>query len=167
MMRRAIALSVLLALSACTPRVNIDYDTSADLAALRTYRWIDPPPAPSDAPAYQDRPLMERRVHSSVDAALQGRGYRPAASQPDFLLNSFFVITPGYYPNEEAVTLVIDIVDPRTNTLLWRGTRATDLQRTDSAATRDENIDIAVRAILERFPPGGAEIPQMDTELRG
>ena len=166
MMRRFLSLLAVLALAACTPRVNIDYDTSADLAALRTYRWVEAPPPPADAPAYQDRPLMERRVHSSVDAALQGRGYRPAASQPDFLLNAFFVITPGYYPPDEAVTLVIDIVDARTNVLLWRGTRATDLQRTDSAAERDARIDAAVRAILDRFPPGGAAPPLNADEYR-
>jgi hypothetical protein len=159
-MIRALVTLLAVLVAGCTPRVNIDYDTSADLVALRTYRWVEPPPPPSDAPPYQDRPLMERRVHSSVDAALQGRGYRPDPARPDFLLNAFFVITPGYYAPDEAVTLVIDIVDPRTNTLLWRGTRATGLQRTDSAAERDEDIDIAVRAILEHFPPGGATLPE-------
>jgi len=151
---RFVVVTMLAGLAACTPRVNIDYDTSADLAALRTYAWVEAPPPPADAPAYQDRPLMERRVHSSADAALQGRGYRPAASRPEFLLNAFFAITPGYYAADETVTLVIDVVDPRTNTLLWRGTRATGLERSDSAAARDERIDVAVRAILDRFPPG-------------
>ncbi|MEO8603661.1 MAG: DUF4136 domain-containing protein, partial [bacterium] len=102
---------------------------------------------------YAERTLMERRVRGSADAALQARGYEPARAQPDFQLNSFFAITPGYYDPEEVVTLVIDVVDSHSNVLLWRGSRETGLQRSDSADERDTRIDTAVRAILERFPP--------------
>jgi len=139
--------------SACTPRVHVDYDTTADFAALRYYAWLPASPPPEEAPAYAERTLMERRVRGSADAALQARGYLPAPAQPDFQLNAFFVLTPGYYDPDEVVTLVIDVVDPRTHTLLWRGTRETGLHRSDSADERDEGVDTAVRAILERFPP--------------
>jgi Domain of unknown function (DUF4136) len=150
--RRACLLALLL-LAACTPKVHVDYDTTADFRALRYYAWLPAPPPPADAPVYADRTLMERRVRASADAVLQARDYQPARAEPDFQLNAFFVLTPGYYDPEEVVTLVFDVVDPRRNVLLWRGSRETGLHRSDDPADRDACIDTAVKAILDTFPP--------------
>lgn len=152
-MKGGVLLALAFLVAGCTPKVHVDYDTGADFSRLRSYDWLPSPAPPAEAPSYSDRTLMERRVRSSADAALQARDYLPARAQPDFQLNSFFVLTPGYYDPEEVVTLVIDVVDPRSNVLLWRGTRATGLHRSDTAEERDMRIDTAVRAILNRFPP--------------
>jgi hypothetical protein len=151
--RRGAWLALAVVASACTPKVHVDYDTSADFSRLRYYAWLPSVAPPADAPSYADRTLMERRVRSSADAVLQARDYLPARAQPDFQLNSFFALTPGYYDPDEVVTLVIDVVDPRSNVLLWRGTRETGLQRSDPPEERDTRIDTAVRAILDQFPP--------------
>ncbi|MEO8602433.1 MAG: hypothetical protein ABI629_07655, partial [bacterium] len=55
--------------SACTPRVHVDYDTTADFTSLHYYAWLPAPPPPADAPVYAERTLMERRVRGSADAA--------------------------------------------------------------------------------------------------
>ncbi len=60
-------------------------------------------------------------------------------------------------------TLIIDIIDPASNTLKWRGSTTSKVTTSyaDSltVAERTERVNQAVAAILSRFPPQGSEAP--------
>ncbi|HEY1143732.1 MAG TPA: DUF4136 domain-containing protein [Sphingomicrobium sp.] len=76
----AVTAAAALALSACTygPRVNVDYDATANFHQYRTYSWVDTP-VPQGM-----NPLMFARVRASIDRSLAARGYTQAATSPDF-----------------------------------------------------------------------------------
>ncbi len=51
--------------------------------------------------------------------------------------------------------LLIDIIDPTTDKLIWRGTAIKRLPKTFTSSQQrmKDNIDIAVSAVLAKFPP--------------
>jgi hypothetical protein len=50
-------------------------------------------------------------------------------------------------------SLVIEIREPRTNRVLWRGMASGNLPAPASDAERQQRVETAVRLILEKFPP--------------
>ena len=50
-------------------------------------------------------------------------------------------------------TLVIDIVDPKTKKLMWRGTGTDEIMDSDTPEEKQQQIKKAVDKILEQFPP--------------
>jgi hypothetical protein len=58
------------------------------------------------------------------------------------------------YVNEwEEGTLIIDIIDPRKNELMWRGTGTALIDENVSAEEDQEGLNDAVAKILKAFPP--------------
>ena len=60
----------------------------------------------------------------------------------------------GFYtsPVEEG-TLVIDVVDPKTKHMIWRGTGEKQLVENDSPQDRIDRLERNVRKVLDPFPP--------------
>jgi len=74
---------------------------------------------------------------------------------------------PGYYGGLGGVyspdvyvryydegTVVLDIIDPKTRNLVWRGSAQSRVDDSDTPEERDARVNEAYRRILERFPPG-------------
>ena len=57
-----------------------------------------------------------------------------------------------YYRHREG-TLIIDIVDPGTNKLIWRGVASKRLYKTLEKEQQENLIKEAVSAVLAKFPP--------------
>jgi hypothetical protein len=120
--------------------------------------------------------LIDKRVRDEVEALLSSRDYQKAADgeTPDFLLRYELVnrevtrdspvfISGGYarrgYASDvgyyrsttyEEGTLILDVIDPGTQRIAWRGW--------GTSAARDgqmepERLSKVIHAILERFPP--------------
>ncbi len=74
--------------------------------------------------------------------------------------------TDTYVVDYAEKTLVIDFVDPQTNTLKWRGkTRTRIAQQAEdnlSVTERIERVNAAVAAILSRFPPPQENVVKTD-----
>ena len=60
-------------------KVKIGHDKSADVSRFSTYTWSEISPAPS-------RPLLWQTVVMSVDAELQGKGWRKVEKNGDLIL---------------------------------------------------------------------------------
>jgi len=60
-----------------------DYDPSANFAALRTYRWVEKVPAEAKNPKVYNS-IIEGRVKTAVNRALQAKGFQEVTSDPDF-----------------------------------------------------------------------------------
>jgi len=152
------------------PTVNVDSDPSADVSRYRTYSW-----AFSSTPRGMN-PLTYERVKSSIDANLASRGYSQA-SPGDFAVgftlgardkvevDDFGAYGPYYrgwgwgprYGNVDVRnvtegTLTIDIYDTGTKKPVWHGVAT---QTIGSTAATQEQIDVAVNAVLAKFgaPP--------------
>ncbi|MEM7410540.1 MAG: DUF4136 domain-containing protein [Myxococcota bacterium] len=173
-----------LALTACaTLRVESDFDPEVDFVAYETFTWLDPPlvetPREAGAPEvdpFTHNTLVDQRVRSGVEAALEQRGYRKAEDS-DFALRYDLVnrevtrTSPGFvspgafgrrgfyagstvYPplvrTYDEGTLIVDVIDAQTRRIIWRGWAAT--------RTRDGHLDAArlqrvIDGILAEFPP--------------
>lgn len=159
-----------------TMNLATDYDPSANFSGLKTYAWVPSPSRGPDDPRV-DNTLLESRIHAAVDSALAAKGYRQDTSgKPDFLvgyhaavrdkmdvyaMNDMYGYRRGWgwgvsdvqvYQYEEG-SLVLDVVDPTTKQLLWRGSAQAEVNRRLAPEAREQRIQEAVRRLLERFPP--------------
>jgi hypothetical protein len=172
----------LLALSACsTVSVNYDYDRSARLDRLETYRWASGPRAEGRDPRV-DNPLMVSRIREAVERELAAKGFRKTSGTPDFYVAHHAAIEskidvhtfpaaygPGFYGPHygwggwggsyvdvyqyEEGTLILDIFEAKTKKLVWRGTGSRVVDPQAGPEKRDERVADAVRKILADFPP--------------
>lgn len=95
MSKNGLLLILLLGLATgCTSLpVRTDYDPAIDFSELETYAWLERTPAAGGDPRIDDNPLLHRRLHSSVDSALQSAGYRMVeAADADFLVSYYITI---------------------------------------------------------------------------
>ncbi|MDM7861792.1 DUF4136 domain-containing protein [Alteromonas sp. ASW11-36] len=167
-------------LSACTlaPRVNTDFDTSANFDHLKTFAFA--PEASSDGSVTT---LLNKRVKDAITSALQGQGHQLVAeSGADFLVafhTSYekridvdtYYTTWGIRPfwwygpyhrahvpttrvREYTVgTLVVDIIDAKAKTVVWSSSAANTLSKSLSPQEREEKINRVVSAMIAEFPP--------------
>lgn len=177
-----LAAAAALALSACAtgPRVNVDYDATANFHLYRTYSWVDTP-VPQGM-----NPLMFARVRASIDRSLAARGYTQAAPS-DFTVAftigardrlKVYDYGPSYpgwgwgwggwgwgwgwggwgWPGYSDVSVdqytersvIIDIYDGPTKRPIWHG-EAADNEYYDKVDYT--KLDRAVDAALANFPP--------------
>lgn len=183
MLRHLLAAFLLvLATSGCAyDPVVTDYAPATDFSRLDSYAWLpDAERKPVDPVA--DNSLLAERVRPAVDQALESRGFRPAATgQPASFLVSYLAsagtradvhATPavgGLHPwggwvvaddvwlsEYQTLTLVVDVLDPSSRRLLWRGSLEARFDERMSPAQRSERIYQMVSQVLAKFPPGRA-----------
>lgn len=159
-------------------KVETDWNREARFAGLRTYSWIVKPAEaiPDTRRARREaerRAEIERRIVGAVDRELAGKGYELASDGPDFLIAFYAaaedtvdvtrVVSYWGYADPWILThdesryykrgaLVLDVVDPRKNEVIWRGwaTAALDDPALDEV---EKKVNEAVGKILARFPP--------------
>ena len=159
----------------CTSSVGIDFDPEYDFSGYRTYRWYEVEPHPGDTLAAN--PLARRRVFKAVDRALAEKGFRLVDGQEsDFLVFAHGMVrdrihvhdTGGFYlfpgpfafggytdvTRYEETTLFVDVIDPTTRQLIWRGSRTDVVKSYKDPEKAQAATDKAVRRILKDFPPG-------------
>jgi uncharacterized protein DUF4136 len=170
---------VMLACAACATQVavNADYDRAANFAGLRTYAWRPGAQQGVGDPRF-DSTLIDARVRAAVDHVLGSKGYQKAApgTVADFLVGYHAVVRqktsfqtvnrwygyrvggrggwPQTYAHDyDEGTLLIDVIDPATMDLLWRGTGTGAVDPLASLEKRERRLTEAVEAILASFPP--------------
>ena len=174
-----LALAAAAALLACSGiRVTTDYDTSADFSEVRSYAWFD-----DRSGVQGDRAdvtsLLDRRVRSAVDAELQRKGIALVDRSAAKVLITYHLgvetkldvdtINSGYgygrYGGYGGInttttvreyqegTLLIDMIDPSSKQLMWRGSGQARIRQTSSPEDREKRVAEAVKQILEKFPP--------------
>ena len=150
--------------------VTTDYDRSANFASFKTYAWIRGTEVPDQ--------LNHKRIVQSIDAQLADEGMRRVdeSADPDALIayhvnldrdlqiNGFSSGWGAYRWGgnrsgtaraEEIIvgTLVVDMIDAHTRTIVWRGTAAKDVDQGASAEKRDQNARKAMEKLFKNYPP--------------
>ena len=178
MKNAVLALVAALSLAGCAtpPAATVDYDTAADFAALKSFAWM-----PATGNAASDE-LLVKRIRNTVDTQLQAKGRVPAAATPDFLIGMQLSGKTTYggatavgvsvgipvgragrvsvggaksKPIEQKEgTLVLDFVDPKTKSLLWRATASRVVDPVSSPQQQQQRINEVVAEMLANFPPG-------------
>ncbi|HVR96419.1 MAG TPA: DUF4136 domain-containing protein [Thermoanaerobaculia bacterium] len=168
-MKRALSLVAslaLLGLTACAgAKISTDFDKAADFSHFKTYSWIKGMSAAD--------PLVEERIKSAVDRKLAAKGLTQVESSADLHVATYAstsvqqeVNTASYgygysgtgWDNSmvsvsavDVGTLVLDLVDPSSQKLVWRGT-ATGVV---GYSVQQEKVDRIVERMLTRFPLKG------------
>lgn len=172
----SVALLSLALLTACRSySVNYDYDVTASYGRYRTFDYYT-----SKKGTGGTTTLMDKRVRAAVEKELQAKGFAmETKGDPDFLVTYYPIVQNrkvrtnarmgmgwGYRPfyggvstttsqvrNYKEGSIVIEIVDFKTNQLIWQGAAEGALTGLNSPEDADEVVPKAVRDILAKFPP--------------
>lgn len=142
-----------------------------DLRQYRTFAWRPAEGLYTGDPRLDNNRFFDERVRHEVEAGLAARGFEKTAEAPDVLLHYHASVTqridirepdrengaceqdacrPSVY---EAGTLVVDLVEARTNRLLWRGWAEDAIDGViDDQARMEKKVGEAVARILARLP---------------
>jgi hypothetical protein len=150
--------------------VSYDYDKGADFSRLRTYAWVP-------GHSLKDE-LNHKRVVAAIDAELASKGLvrvEPGAN-PDMLvayhatfdkdlrITAFSSGWGGYRfggtrsgsATIDTIlngTLVVDIVEAKTGSIVWRGVASKEVDVKADPEKRDKNIRKAAEKLLKSYPP--------------
>ena len=159
--------ALLFATAAFAQQVKTDYDRSTNFSQYKTYSW--------EKVQTQD-PLWVDRIKEAVNTALTAKGLTPVASGGDVSivaiemtknqqnLNTFYDGFGGGWrwgggfgnatttvDNYKVGTLVVDLFDSKTKTVIWRGSSSDTLS--DKSDKNIKNLDKGVQKMFEHFPP--------------
>jgi hypothetical protein len=172
LMGRSVVTALAAAIAGCaaTLAVSSYMPRGADLARYRTYNWVAAQPDSTGDPRLDSNPFFEGRVRMAIEQQLLVRGLERTAHTPDLLVHFHtsitqeIVITPAERTGPMVVdavrrevfepgTLLIDLVDPRTDTLVWRGWAKTEIGSViDNQQWLEHTIDTTVARILQKLP---------------
>ena len=162
---------LLLSMGACAPYVNVstDYDHAINFQEYRSFNWYrNKTGVKQDSLQYDT--FFDKRMQNAIKANLSQRGIE-FSERPSFYVNynvSFAnQSTPnvgpfypyGYYGGYgrfannnqyKEGTIIVDLIDARTNQLLWRGVGESEVRNRN--IPEDKVIEI-VNSILGKFPP--------------
>jgi Domain of unknown function (DUF4136) len=154
--------------------VKTDYDKSVDFSKFHHYEWRDSPEFEKQPDLKTRYAVGIDLVRSAVNKGLMAKGYVPVDFTPDFYVTLFlgskgmtdvttldmgwYTWGPYWYPMWTTVmvshytegTLILDIVDAKTNKLAWRAFCHDDIR---DPKQRHENVERAVKKALKKFPP--------------
>ena len=178
MYRIGVALAAFLPLilpGCASVRYDWDYDQDVDFARYQTFDWMTPPG--TVASEREQFPILALRLKRAFEHELHAIGYDKVDEDPDFLV-AFHAASerylsrldfdrwgywhpprrhPGWQINlvvfdeYERGSLVFDVIDARTEELVWRGV-AWNFPYGDGRPDRAKAEETA-RALLEGFPP--------------
>jgi hypothetical protein len=145
-----------------------------DIGRYHTYAWGPADPHGTGDPRLDNNRFFEERVREQTDGLLVARGFEKTDGAPDLLVHYHASFTQKLDLREldeqetcatgdchavvyDAGTLVLDLVDARAGTLLWRGWAEGGMDGAiDNQAWLEARVDDAVLRILRRLPPPAA-----------
>lgn len=161
---------VILWATACsTIPITSTYDPKFDYSRLKNYEWM---PKVGEGDNLNETIVAQtvgNLIQDAVDQEMAGKGYvKMAGGKPDFYVTYRASVEEKSEPRVETYscgvticsqgisvdkyrqgTLILDIIDPDTKKVIWRGTTV----RTTDPSQREEIIHSAVAGILSQFPP--------------
>jgi len=166
-----IGLMFLFAGAASAQQVRTDYDRGTNFAQYKTYSWEH---------VQTKDPLDVDRIKSAVNAALAAKGWTQVDSGGDVsvmameitqnqqTLNTFYNGFGGGWgwrrfgggfgeattttDTYKVGTVVVDLFDAKTKTLIWRGSSSDTLS--NNSDKNIKNLDKGVDKMFKHFPPG-------------
>ena len=153
--------------------INYDFDKSAQFAAFKTYAWV-PGAAVPDRFSHErivmavnsqlaqkrltqvergDNPDLLVAYHAAFDRNLEITGF--SSGWGGFRFPTAGGYTSGVARTNQIVTgtLIVDLVDAWTKTIVWRGTASKDINPNAKPEQRDKNINRAADKLFKNYPP--------------
>jgi hypothetical protein len=172
--------AITLVVAGCTPvRVTTIVAPDARLADYHTFRVLNVPARRAGFAALPNDPMLDnsisnRALRDHLTSAFSARGYTVDQANPDFTVAYYasrrgqLDVTAwdygyrgrwgGWRGDENVVqvtpfvegTVIVDVVNPKTHELLWRGRGVSDVS--DDPETYAQNLDRTVKDIVAKFP---------------
>jgi len=168
--------AILLLASCSSVRVVTDYDRAADFNTYNTYAYFKP-----GIDKAQISDLDKRRILRAIDAEMTAKGM-VKSENPDVLVSIFTKENervnvynnnfgwgwgawgwgPGFgwggnwgntVTQTREGTLYIDLIDSKTNELVWQGIGRSSLYQGSNIDKKEERIRLIVSEILTEYPP--------------
>ena len=159
----------------CAPMaVSSHVQRGIDFARYHTYNWGPADALPTGDPRLDNNPFFKDHLQGAVERRLAARGWELSSSgNPDLLIHYHANISRRIDVNRvdqkygfcygddcsvhvmeyEGGTLVLDIVDARTNRVVWRGWAQNSVDGIiDNQDRMERMINEAVARMLERLP---------------
>ena len=156
--------------------VSSHVEHGLDLSRYHTFNWGPADALPTGDPRLDRNPFFNDHVQGAVEKGLRARGFQLTAidASADLLVHYHAniskrinvnhadggygycsqAICPPEVVEYEAGTLVLDIVDARTNRLIWRGWAQNSVgDMLNDPERMAKTIDDAVERMLLRLPP--------------
>jgi hypothetical protein len=149
--------------------VQFDYDRSANFSVYKTYRWIDRVPVlPGDQ-------LLDKDIKTAVDGQLTAKGLRRVDTGGDLHVSYQAGISrekelnntgagPLWLGDGHVTTstieigkLVIELFDPASTQLVWRGAAAKTLNIEKDPEKNYRNLEKATAKLLKNYPPASGK----------
>jgi hypothetical protein len=160
-----LVLGLFVALTAFGQKVTVEFDQSVDFSHYRTFA-IRNGRLNSKSPALNSE-LTRKNLEHEIERALSAKGLEPGGQRSD--LNVFYTLGSARGVEREAYpagwrglgtrvvrtpyaegTLVIDLRDPSTRSLVWR---AIATEKQSEPAKLQGKLDDMVRKAFDRYPP--------------
>lgn len=174
--RWSVPMLMLVLVAGCAAPVRFEYN-SAPYRSWRTFAWKAPKMSTVRNPVL-DSGILSSRVERAVRRVLTAAGYREVSepAQADFLVtyhttlqtleqggpsvgfaygtfgpgyNTLFITQQGNAVVREG-SLILDVIDARNDTLVWRGWITRSLEQSNYS---QQAVDHAVQRIFAKFPP--------------
>lgn len=161
--------------------VSSDFDPAADFSGYRSWYWLPPSPTgdpriDNDLVANRIRRAVERSlaargfaktstgegdfgvgyhgfIEGKIDVQTIDRYYGYGPGWGYYGGGYGGIATETYVDQYDEGTLILDIVDNRSQKLVWRGSTSARVIEDHTPQKRDERAQAAVDAILAEFPP--------------
>jgi len=151
--------------------IFIDYDKNFNVTKYESFSWSEIKNIENNRNPIYYNELNDKRIKGAVNEALVKKGYKEMSVEPCFVLHYHIVIgdviayhsdptfnheafwmrpmVPSYRYKEGS--LIFDVMDVKSNSLIWRG-YASEILVTENTPLTEENIKQAVKKIFAKFP---------------
>jgi hypothetical protein len=166
------ALAGVIGIVACAPmQVRTYVPHASDVRKYHTYGWAPAGAFQTGDPRLDNNTIFIAQLQSAVERQMARKGWASApANQADLVIHFHARVdqrldlndVPSGQVNEDsgggplvydAGTLLLDFIEPRSSTLVWRGWAEGSVENViDNQASMNAKIDAAVERILETFP---------------
>lgn len=171
-MKRAATLLGLLAgaltLACSTMTTNVDYDHTINWSQFHTFQIAEGTKDPVT--------FTQKRIEDGITQQLTAKGWQAVTSNPDLLVYTHVVLSTEKQWNATSMggfgyrgwggmgggmatatqttipigTLIVDMVNPKTHEMVWRGTAQ---DQVSSTGADKGQVDAAMQALFKNFPP--------------
>ena len=173
-MKQLLLLFILSIFAACSPQIKVysDRDPDYDLNAYSTFDWGQKGNVEEGKNPLHYNELNDKRIKAAVQEHMMEHGYQLTSEAPDLILHYHIIVDDqsvvatepyGYrysaywtktqtnvYAYRQG-TLIIDIMDGKSNNLIWRGWAVAAIDDIDPTKV-EELIKAAVARIFTKFP---------------
>ncbi len=170
-----ICLAVFVISCSSSMKVQTDYDPTVNIAAIKTYHWLEKPRETPDSAreALTENTLLDKRVKKAVNIQLIALGLQMEKDNPDVLVTYYIGLqdkvdvqrTGGgfhgrrgrfsggmvYVDKYKEGTLIVDVLDAESQEIIWRGIAFVKLDNDLKPKKVEEKLSKAIKQMFEKM----------------